>query len=141
MRCQSYAQGFNDRTGIHVELKISPGFGRLSCETESTLFRIAQEGLANVHKHSGSASAEICLERQTEAVHLALQDRGHGLRDGVEEQGNGFVRFGIGIIGMRERAEQLGGRLELFSNSAGTTLNVTLPLGNTNEENTDIAGR
>ena len=124
---QSYAQGFNDRTGIHVEVKIPPDFGRLSNEMEATLFRIAQEGLANVHRHSGSPLAVIWLEREADKVRLTLQDRGRGLPKVAQGQSKGFVRFGIGITGMRERAEQLGGRLELTSNDTGTKLAVTLP--------------
>jgi PAS domain S-box-containing protein len=133
---QSYAQGFSQRTGIQVEIKLPPDFGRLSSELETTLFRIVQEGLANVHKHSGSPLAVIHLERDPHEVRLVLQDRGHGLLEALRKT-KGFVRFGIGIIGMRERAEQLGGRLELNSNDNGATLTVTLPLPliQPNEEN------
>ena len=74
-----YVQGFNQRTGIGVDIKIPPVFGRLGSEMETALFRIAQEGLANVHKHSGSRSAVIRLERDPREVRLVLQDRGHGL--------------------------------------------------------------
>jgi signal transduction histidine kinase len=137
---QAYAQGFNQRTGIQVEIKIPPDFGRLSAEMEATLFRIVQEGLANVHRHSGSRLAVIWLQRDPHEVRLVLQDRGRGF---PEEYRNakGFVRFGVGILGMRERAEQFGGRLELASNDAGTKLTVTLPLVHSNEENTSLVSR
>ena len=137
---QSYAQGFNQRTGIQVEIKIPPGFGRLSSELEATLFRIVQEGLANVHKHSGSQLAVVRLERDSHEVRLVLQDRGHGFPEALRNQEDGFVRFGIGIVGMRERAEQLGGRLELTSNDMGARVTVTLPLVQSNEENASIVG-
>jgi signal transduction histidine kinase len=137
---QGYAQGFNQRTGIQVEIKIPPDFGRLSSEMETTLFRIVQEGLANVHKHSGSRSAVIRLERDATEVRLVLKDRGHGLPWGLDTQDKGFVRFGVGILGMRERAEQLGGRLELASKDGGTRLTVTVPLVQSDEKTADIVG-
>jgi signal transduction histidine kinase len=137
---QAYAQGFHQRTGIQVEIVVLPDFGRLSSELEVTLFRIVQEGLANVHKHSGSSSADIRLERDAREVRLVLQDRGRGLPQALRTQATGFVRFGVGIMGMRERAEQLGGRLELASSDAGTRLTVTIPLVQTNEENANIVG-
>jgi signal transduction histidine kinase len=137
---QSYAQGFNQRTGIQIETKIPPDFGRLNSELEGTLFRIVQEGLANVHKHSGSQLAVVRLERDPQEVRLVVQDRGHGLPNAPRNQAEGFVRFGIGIVGMRERAEQLGGRLELTSNDIGARLTVTLPLVHSNEENANIVG-
>jgi signal transduction histidine kinase len=107
---------------------------------ETTLFRIGQEGLANVHKHSGSPRALIRLERDAREVRLVLQDQGRGFPEVLRQPAKGFVRFGVGVMGMRERAEQLGGRLELSSNDAGTTLTVTLPLVYSNEENADIVG-
>jgi PAS domain S-box-containing protein len=137
---QSYAQGFNQRTGIQVEVKIPADFCRLSSEVEAALFRIVQEGLANVHKHSGSQLAVVRLEQDPQEVRLVLQDRGRGFPKVLRDQAEGYVRFGIGIIGMRERAEQLGGRLELTPNEIGARLTVTLPLVHSNEKNTNIAG-
>ncbi len=138
---QSYAQGFNQRTGIKVEVKIPADFCRLSGEVEAALFRIVQEGLANVHKHSGSQLAVVRLEQDSQEVRLVLQDRGRGFPKALRDQAEGYVRFGIGIIGMRERAEQLGGRLELTPNEMGARLTVTLPLVHSNEKNANIAGR
>jgi PAS domain S-box-containing protein len=137
---RSYAQGFNERTGIQIEIKIPPDFGRLNRELEAALFRIVQEGLANVHKHSDSQLAVVWLEQDPHEVRLVLQDRGRGLPKALHNQAKGFVRFGVGVIGMRERAEQLGGRLELTSNDIGARLTVTLPLVHSNEENASIAG-
>jgi two-component system sensor histidine kinase UhpB len=138
---QSYAEGFNQRTGIQVEIKIPPDFGRLNSELEAALFRIVQEGLANVHKHSGSQLAVVWLEQDPHEVRLVLQDRGRGLPKALRNQAKGSVRFGIGIVGMRERVEQLGGRLELTSNDIGARLTVTLPLVHSNEKNANIVGR
>ena len=136
---QSYAEGFTQRTGIPVEIKMQPDFGRLSREVESTLFRIIQEGLANVHKHSGSRLAVILLEHHGSEVRLVIQDRGKGLPQTVREEG-GYV-LGVGIMGMRERAEQLGGRLALDSNDAGLRLTVTLPEVQSDEENANSVSR
>jgi PAS domain S-box-containing protein len=133
---QAYLQGFGQRTGIQVELEISPDFGRLGSEVEATLFRIVQEGLANVHKHSGSPVAIIRLERDSCEVRLVLEDRGRGFPEALQPMGKGFVGFGVGILGMRERAGQLGGRLEIGSYDPGAKLTVTLPLVHSNEENT-----
>jgi signal transduction histidine kinase len=135
-----YVQGFYQRTGIEVEAIISPVFGRLGSKIESALFRIAQEGLANVHKHSGSRTAVIRLERDPREVRLLLQDRGRGLPTALLPWAKGFVHFGVGLTGMRERAEQLGGRLELSSDDAGVRLTVTLPLVQSHEEDADIVG-
>lgn len=137
---QAYAQGFQQRTGIEVEIKAPADIGRLSVEIESTLFRVVQEGLANVHKHSGSALAVIRLDRDENEVRLILQDRGRGLPAELLGETKGCVRFGVGIAGMRERAEQLGGRLELASNDSGVRLTVILPLVHCNEENANTAG-
>lgn len=136
----SYTQGFSRRTGVEVEVKISSSFGRLDRDRESALFRIVQEGLANIHKHSGSQLAVIRLDRDAREARLVLRDRGRGLPPALR-QGRGFVGFGVGILGMRERAEQLGGSLDLTSDDTGTTIAVTLPLVQSNEENEDSSRR
>jgi signal transduction histidine kinase len=97
--------------------------------------------LANVHKHSGSPLVVIRLERDEREVRLVLQDRGRGIPDALCPEANGFVRFGVGIMGMRERAEQLGGLLELASNAAGTRLTVTLPLVQSDEKDANLVSR
>ena len=137
---RAYAQGFNQRTGIQVKIKIPPDFGRIGNERESTLFRIIQEGLANVHKHSGSRLAVIQLGRDPREVRLVLQDQGRGFTEAPRRRATGFIHLGVGITGMRERAEQLGGRLEIASGDGGTTLTVTLPMVQSNEETADIVG-
>jgi signal transduction histidine kinase len=84
--------------------------------------------------------AVVRLERDPHEVRLVLQDRGHGFQKTLRNQAKGFVRFGIGIVGMRERAEQLGGRLEVTSNDIGARLAVTLPLVQSYEKNASIVG-
>jgi two-component system NarL family sensor kinase len=134
---QAYAEGFQQRTGIQIELKIPADFGRLESASEMALFRILQEGLANVHRHSGSSQASVTLERDGAEVRMVVQDRGRGLPATTNAKNKGFVRFGVGVLGMRERAEQLGGRLDLNSNGTGTTLTVTLPAGTIHEESNE----
>jgi PAS domain S-box-containing protein len=138
---QAYVQGFAERTGIRVDLEIPPEFGRLGSEVEAALFRIVQEGLANVHKHSGSPVAIVRLEHDSCEVRLVLQDRGRGFPAALRPMGKGFVGLGVGIPGMRERAEQLGGRLEVGQNDLGAILSVTLPLAHFNEENASLVSR
>jgi PAS domain S-box-containing protein len=129
---QTYTESFNQRTGIHIELVIPSDFSRLDVALEMALFRIVQEGLANVHRHSGSSLAIIRLEKNSTDVRLVLQDRGGGLPAGMKA--DVFVGFGVGLLGMRERAEQLGGRLEITSTDAGTTVIVSFPIRINHEE-------
>ncbi|HMD32637.1 MAG TPA: ATP-binding protein, partial [Candidatus Acidoferrales bacterium] len=128
---KEYAQGFSERSGIQLEVGVSTGFGRLPQETETALFRIVQESLANIQRHSGSRTARIRLDGMPSRILLEVSDQGGGIPAGrgkeVNEPG---ARFGVGIVGMRERMAQLGGTLEIESNASGTTVRATLPLKN-----------
>ncbi len=125
---KSYISGFSHRTHIHVKLDVPPDFGRLAPEVETALFRIVQEGLANIHRHSGSSRASIRVALTDTEVVLAVEDEGVGTASRPsDEGGNSDIRLGVGIPGMRERAQQLGGRMEIESSSSGTTVTVTLP--------------
>ncbi len=137
---ETYAEEFRRRAGIEVEVRISPDFGRLTRDVEATIFRIIQEGLANIYKHSGSPIAVIKLERSYDQVLMELLDRGCGLPQ-VLSRGDRRVGLGVGILGMRERAELLGGRLDLTSRSGGTKVTLTLPLRDSDEENPNPRGR
>jgi PAS domain S-box-containing protein len=136
---QTYAQGFHHRTGIELELKIPPEFGRLDPGLEMTIFRIVQEGLSNINRYSGSALAEIRLERDAREVRLYLLDHGRGLPAASIPQKKESVRLGVGILGMRQRAEQLGGTLEIASTDVGTTLIITLPMPDSKDETAPAA--
>lgn len=124
-----YAEGFRARSGIEVRAEIDPDLGRLSADLELILFRTVQEGLSNIHRHSGSPTARIVLSRTASDVSLLLIDEGCGLPKGVTdpEPGSPFV-VGVGIAGMRERVTQFGGRLEITSTTHGTTLRMVLPV-------------
>jgi PAS domain S-box-containing protein len=126
---KEYAEGFSERSGIELELDIQAGFGRLPQEAETALFRIVQESLANIQRHSGSKTAEIHLRVDSARVDLEVMDRGRGMDMKATERGNGSgARLGVGILGMRERMKQLGGKLEIESSSSGTTVRVSIPV-------------
>lgn len=125
-----FVRGFTERSGIKVEVTISPPLGRMSQEVETTLFRIVQEALSNIHNHSGSARAWIVLERRSGAVHLEVRDAGRGIPVEMPRQATPpGITLGVGVAGMRERVKQLGGTLEIESGKQGTTIRVSLPLG------------
>jgi len=116
----SYVDGFVQRSGIHVELDVAPDLGRLPQEAETALFRIVQEALSNVHRHSGSHTAHIRLRRGPSDVTLEVSDAGRGMR--------GDAPPGVGIASMRERVQQLGGWLDIGSANGGTTVKADIPL-------------
>jgi len=126
------AAGFAERSGITVDVELPDSFERLPLDTETALFRIVQESLTNIHRHAGSETARILLHRDPETLLLEIEDRGHGIPETLLRHimnGGGIV--GVGIAGMSERIEQLGGRLEIESSDhgvTGTTVRVRLPL-------------
>jgi len=122
------ADGFTARSGIALELDLPAEPVRVGADRETTLFRIAQEALANVHRHSGSGSAIVRLARGRGQVALEVRDRGRGMPRRQDEAQGGLQRLGVGITGMRERVRQLGGWLEIESGAAGTTVRAVLPL-------------
>ena len=124
-----FASGFSKRSGIAVEVDVPPELGRLPDEIELTLYRIVQEGLANVRRHSGSSAARISLAREASAVTLRIEDRGRG-SELLQQRGPGADgALGVGIPGMRERVRQLRGELDVVSGPDGTQVRVVLPIG------------
>ncbi len=128
-----YAAGFAERSGITVTLDLPESFERLALDTETALFRIVQESLMNVHRHAGTKTAGIRLRRDAGALVLEIEDQGHGIPEAsLEHITRGGGAAGVGIPGMSERIEQLGGSLEIASSdrgTTGTTVRVRLPLG------------
>jgi len=123
-----YAAGFTQRSEIEATVEISPTIGRLPAETEEVLFRVVQEGLTNVHRHSGSATVSIRIARETTGVMLEVVDQGRGLPSAMSIRRDGTVsRMGVGMGSMRERVRQLGGRLEIDSSPRGTTVRAIIP--------------
>jgi len=124
-----YVTGFSSRSGISVNLSIQPELGRLPAELELTLFRVLQEALANIHRHSRSSTAEIALCRAENQVTLQISDQGRGIPAKIlESLMNRQAFIGIGIAGMRERVRQLEGSLDIESDNHGTSIKVTLPI-------------
>ncbi len=123
---RSYARGFSERTGIQAEVEISPDLGRLPQDIETALFRIVQESLANVHRHSQSCRAQVRLRRNHDGVIEEIQDFGRGMPPA--QAGHSDVSWGVGIAGMRARVRQLDGDLQILSGAQGTLVQVNIPL-------------
>lgn len=125
-----YLEGFSRRSGIKTTFHASEDFGRLSRAAELALFRVLQESLTNVQRHSGSATAEILLSRTENAVTLRVTDRGKGFPTQILEQGSQDWKgaVGVGLRGMAERLRQLGGSLDISSNLSGTQARASLPI-------------
>jgi signal transduction histidine kinase len=124
-----YVEGFSMRSGITVRLDLDEELPRFPSEIETALFRIVQEGLTNVHRHSGGQKA--CVELKASAQHISttITDDGHGmttdmLSNVIKGQG------GVGLTGMYERVKKLGGRMHIDSGALGTTIKAELPIQN-----------
>jgi signal transduction histidine kinase len=115
--------GFEERSKIQVSLDIPDNFERLPHELETAIFRVVQECLTNIHRHSGSRVAAIRVIRDGNEVKVEVRDQGKG----VPSAGDGSPRrVGVGIQGMRERIKQFGGRFEIRSDNNGTTVLATV---------------
>ncbi|MBI4454997.1 MAG: PAS domain S-box protein [Acidobacteria bacterium] len=124
-----YGDGFGKRSGIQVHFDIPAKVSRLPQEVEIALFRIAQESLTNLHRHSGSPVAHVHLAADSKKIILEVRDQGGGMKPGcLEKSSKGVAALGVGIMGMRERMTQLGGRLEIDSSGEGTTVRAIFPL-------------
>ncbi len=125
-----YLEGFMKRSGIVTTFSISANFKRLPSEIELGLFRVLQESLTNVHRHSGSETADVRLSVKDGAAVLEVSDHGQGLKaDNFEKSGQDWVgALGVGLRGMNERMRQVGGSLEMSSGREGTTITATVPI-------------
>jgi signal transduction histidine kinase/DNA-binding response OmpR family regulator len=125
-----YIDGLSKRTNLHIELSISPQFGRLPKEMELAIFRIVQECLTNVLRHSGSEKAKITVERDNLRVAIAVQDFGKGIPDDKLARMND-AGAGVGVRGMKQRVRHFNGEIGIASGKSGTTISVTLPIATT----------
>jgi len=122
-----FVEGFSQRSGIPVSLTIQDA-GRLPRSVELALFRVLQESLTNIHKHSKSPRAEVSLRPDRANVILRVKDFGDGLpEETLENFVHSGTRVGVGLAGMRERIREQGGQFRIDSNGAGTTIEVSLP--------------
>lgn len=124
-----YVDGFERRSGVATTLAVPHDLGRLSRDVETTVFRIVQEGLTNVQRHAGSATAKISMERLDDRLFVEIADRGRGLPAGLRNDRDALAASGVGIAGINERVRELGGEMTVHSTDEGTTLRVTLPVG------------
>lgn len=125
-----YIEGFNKRSAIHVKLQL-PGGIRLSSMAEIVLFRVLQESLTNITKHSATARVDVVLHIDEETIKLSVRDYGKGIEtDRLKRMNLTGSDVGVGIAGMRERLKELGGKLELRSDPTGTELIASIPSSN-----------
>ena len=130
-----YVDGFAKRSEIAVRLDLPPALPRLSKEKEIAIFRVVQESLTNVLRHSGSASARIRADADEKILRLYVEDSGRGFSvPSLAARKDRNTKFGVGVLSMRERLQQLGGTLEIESSSSGTRVNVEMPLKISDEE-------
>ena len=127
---REYVTGFAERSGIQVSLDISSQIERLDRDYELSLFRIVQECLTNIHRHSGSKTASIRIVQDDEAIALEVRDKGEGMPverlSEIQSRGSG-----VGIRGMRERVLQLSGTMSIESDGSGTRIHVVIPIPKT----------
>jgi len=122
-----YIQGLTERSDLNIQLEIPQQFERLPRDLELAVFRIVQECLTNVHRHSTSKTAAIRIAREADVVTVEVEDNGKGMSPErlLEIQSKGS---GVGIRGMRERLRQFGGSLNIFSDESGTRILVMIPV-------------
>jgi signal transduction histidine kinase len=126
---RAHADGIERQAGIRIQLNIPADFPRMDAAVELTLFRIAQEALSNVERHSGSNRAVVTLEQTAGEARLEVRDAGGGFAAGILDSRS--IRpgaSGVGILAMRERIEQRGGTLEIQSSPAGATIVARIPI-------------
>lgn len=123
-----YCDGFSQRSKIDVELDCPTDFGRLPRDVETAIFRLVQECLTNIHRHSGSATAAIRLRHGGDEAVVSVADHGKGIPTDKLDEMTLPGTAGVGITGMRERVRQLGGTLEIHSNDNGTRIIARIPI-------------
>jgi signal transduction histidine kinase len=131
-----YTEGLTARSKIVVDLQVAPEIGRMHPDLETAIFRIVQECLTNIHRHSGSPTAEIHIRRENGDVRVEVADQGKGLQV-AESAGTLKARAGVGLRGMQERVRQLGGTLEIAGGNPGTRVIAVLPFAARSEESAE----
>ena len=122
-----YIGGFSERSGIGVDLDLEANFGRLSDDLELVIFRLVQESLTNIHRHSGSSTAKVRIVRSEAQVELEISDQGKGISEERQRELT-TAKSGVGVRGMQERVRQVGGELTMTSNGNGMCVVATLPI-------------
>ena len=122
-----YLKGFIDRSGVKVAFSETGSNSRMAPEVEYALFRVVQECLTNIRRHTNSETAEIGLTRTSKQIVLTVKDHGKGHQLAALPNGDGIESIGVGIPGMRHRLKQLGGELLVDTDGNGTTVTATVP--------------
>jgi two-component system, NarL family, sensor kinase len=123
-----YVEGFAKRSGINVSLDIEPRGERLSQRVEIVLFRCLQESLTNVHRHAGASNVSVCFQQRPENVTLTIKDDGPGIpAERLDRLRKASVETGVGLAGMRERLNEMSGKLEIESDGHGTSMRAIIP--------------
>ncbi|MCL5006491.1 MAG: PAS domain S-box protein [Acidobacteria bacterium] len=131
-----YVEGYSRRSGIKVTLDFPENGHQIGKEIELTLFRIVQEALANIHRHSGGMEARIYFRQTEKDLTLTVSDNGHGMdAQTLEKVRSEGAPLGVGIAGMKERLRQLGGALDIASGDSGTIVTAILPVPRETNEN------
>src|SRR5579871_1169587 len=124
-----FLEGFARRSGIHVDCDVPEKMDRPPRDRELVLFRVLQESLTNVHRHSGASAASVRLQCDKGHLQLEISDNGKGIpQERLNSLSNSSNSTGVGIAGMRERVRELGGHLEVRSAGIGTSIHVSLPI-------------
>jgi two-component system NarL family sensor kinase len=124
-----FVEGFAKRSGINVTLDFTPTQERLPVRIEITLFRVLQESLTNVHRHSGASEARVRFQRQLDNITLEIRDYGRGISaERLPRLREASAESGVGLAGMRERLYEMNGRLEIESDAHGTIMRAIIPL-------------
>ncbi len=127
---RSYTEGIARRSGLQITFEISPDFGRIESDKEVALFRVVQEGLTNVLRHSGSSQALIRVQRSPNEIQISVEDHGKGIdAETLAKLASHHETIGVGIPGIRERLNQLGGTLEIHADKSGTRIVASVPAG------------
>jgi PAS domain S-box-containing protein len=134
-----YVEGYAERSEIKVRFDCPEDLGRLPREVETTIFRLIQESLTNIHRHAESRTAAIRLWREDHNVKVEVKDQGKGMPVEAQKGPSRPPRTGVGIQGMRERVRQLGGVFEIQSGKDGTTILATVPFQKTAAQTTKSA--
>lgn len=123
-----YIDGFSSRSKIAVDLEIAGDFGRLPNDMEIAVFRMVQECLTNVHRHSSSNTAQVRIAHEHSQVEVEIRDAGKGISHEKQLALSSAQQSGVGFRGMRERIKQLGGELEIQSSAQGTVVKAKMPV-------------
>ena len=128
---REYIEGISERTGLRIELNIQEKFPQLADEIAITIFRVIQECLMNVHRHSDSSKVKIVVTHNGKEIELRVADFGRGAKHKIDDSEPAYKpknKIGVGVAGMRERVKNLGGTFEFLSGENGTTVITRIPI-------------